>query len=582
MSVAHTKPRGTASRPRVGAGLPPGLARAIGMLLLVLHAALAVWVSSRNSVSFDEGFHLSAGIEALTRQDFLSSPAQPPLPRVLAAFGALAAGARAPEAHFAEVGNERLLAEGFMRANAAHYHAVFMAARFVTTLMSVLLGFLIWRIARRWAGELAGLLALAAYTLSPEALAHASVVSVDVPTALTFLGTTLAGARFLRTGRRRDFGVLAAWWAAAFLTRFSAVQLYAVLVLLGVVFARMGRLARPRAALLGLLALPLVAVFAVDAAYLFQGVGTPLGRLPFASPAFAAAAKHFAALPSPLPAPYLLGLDNLAFLAQPGLKASYLLGRVRHAHDWRYFPIALAVKWPLGLLALLLLRVVHVATGHARRAVREITLLAPVLVVLPWSMATDLDYGVRYLLPILPPLCVWAALTAEAWGRAQVLAKPARRAAAPVWAMLAIACVALQVAETARALPYPLAFFNAIGGGPGNGDRIVNDSNVDWGQGLIALRDEMRALGIHRVLLASHGMTDPAVYGIDYTPYAGGRPDSTSDFLAVSSYFLVGLPARTMTREGSSPQSLQLDMGSLMTQEPLAKPAGCLYLFRIR
>lgn len=550
--------------------LAPQLAAVIAAALLLVHAALATWVSARNSVSFDEGFHLSAGVEILTRADYASSYAQPPLPRVLAAAAAMLAGARQPEAGYVRLGNERLLAEGFMRANAAQYHRVFMAARAVTTLISLLLAWLLWRIARRWGGELAGVLALAAYALSPEAIAHASVVSVDVPTALTFFATTLAGARFLRTGRWRDFTPLAACWALAFLTRFSAVQLYAVLILLAVVFARLRHLPRPRVAVLGLLALPFVALLAVDAAYLFQGVGVACSSLPYLSPAFQHLAKVVPFAPLPLPAPYVLGLDNLGYLAQPGIKASYFLGQVTRAHDWRYFPVALAVKWPLGVLGLIVLRSVHLATGGTRRAVREWTLLAVPLVVLPWCMVSDLDYGVRYLLPILPPLCAWAALSAASRvGRGRI--------AAPAWALAACA-LALTVAwEGVRAMPYPLAYFNGLGN-----DRVVNDSNVDWGQGLIALRDDMRALGIRRVHLAYHGMTDPAVYGIDYKPYVGGQPDTTSDYLAISSYFLVGLPARTMTRAGTSDALLQLDMGALKHQDPLAKPAGCIYLFRIR
>jgi hypothetical protein len=538
--------------------------------LLLAHAALATWASARNSVSFDEGFHVSAGVEILTRADFASSYAQPPLPRVLAAAAALLAGARRPEAGFVRLGNERLLAEGFMRANAAQYHGVFMAARAVTTLLSLLLAWLLWRIARRWGGELAGVLALAAYALSPEAIAHAAVVSVDVPTALTFLCVLWTGARFLRTGRWRDFAPLAACWAAAFLTRFSAMQLYAVLILLAVVFARLRHLPRPRVAVLGLLALPLVALVVVDAAYLFQGVGLALSSLPYLSPTFQHLASAVPFAPLLLPAPYVLGLDNLSYLAQPGIKASYFLGQVTRAHDWRYFPFALAVKWPLGLLGLIVLRAVHLATGGARRAVREWTLLAVPLVVLPWCMASDLDYGVRYLLPILPPLCAWAALAAAPAFRSG-------RGVAPAWPIAAFALTLAIVWDGARAMPYPLAYFNSLGS-----DRVVNDSNVDWGQGLIALRDEMRALGIRRVHLAYHGMTDPSVYGIDYTPYAGGMPDTTSDYLAISSYFLVGLPARTMTRVGSSDALLQLDMGPLKQQDPLAKPAGCMYLFRIR
>ena len=220
-------------------------------------------------------------------------------------------------------------------------------------------------------------------------------------------------------------------------------------------------------------------------------------------------------------------------------------------------------------------RLVHALRTGSWRRDDEWTLLVPVAVLLAWDMATNLDYGVRYVLPLVPFVCVWVS---------GLLAAPSSNGArvGRGWAVCAWLCVAIIAAESLTAMPYPLTFFNRLAGGPGRGDRIVNDSNVDWGQGLIGLRDELRALHIDRVNLAYHGMVDPAVYGIDYIPYAGGQPDTTSDYLVVSSYFMAGLPARVMTSRGSSPQALQFDLGPLRAQEPLARPAGCLYLFRWR
>jgi hypothetical protein len=55
-----------------------------------------------------------------------------------------------------------------------------------------------------------------------------------------------------------------------------------------------------------------------------------------------------------------------------------------------------------------------------------------------------------------------------------------------------------------------------------------------------------------------------------------------SDWLAVSSYFLVGLPARLTTMKGMSEQAVSYDMGPLRTRPPDARPGNCMYLFRIR
>jgi hypothetical protein len=50
------------------------------------------------------------------------------------------------------------------------------------------------------------------------------------------------------------------------------------------------------------------------------------------------------------------------------------------------------------------------------------------------------------------------------------------------------------------------------------GDRVLLDSSLDWGQGLIQLRAFMARHDIDRVFLSYFGSALPAGYGIDYEP----------------------------------------------------------------
>src|SRR5438874_2725097 len=77
--ASRTRP--VASAGRVPAWLPAGL--------MLLHAVLLLWVSARQSVTFDESFHLPAGVRIVARRDFLTSYAQPPLAKSLAGAVAL-------------------------------------------------------------------------------------------------------------------------------------------------------------------------------------------------------------------------------------------------------------------------------------------------------------------------------------------------------------------------------------------------------------------------------------------------------------------------------------------------------------
>jgi hypothetical protein len=546
--------------------------------LLAVHAALAIWGAARSSVTFDENFHLPAGVEMVVRGDPTSSIAQPPLAKSLAALPALLAGARPPAESSLGFGAEVQVGESFMRENADRYRRVFFAARLATVAMSVAVGWLVARFAGALYGPAAGVVAVAVWALFPDAIAHAGVVGVDVPTSLGLLASVWVFWRFCRNGRWR-------WWAATalavgltFLTRFSAVQLGPILLALAGLGAATGRLRRPRRVWIGLLLLVPTTLLALHAGYLGKTTLAPMAKWPAQSTQLQTLAREHPGWRVPLPDAYVAGLDYLAYLGGSG-KPSYLLGSPRPAGDWRYFPIAMGVKWPLAFLALLLLRAAWAfRAGAPRGRWHEAVVLVPPLVVLASAMASHLDYGVRYLLPMVPFLCVWIGGLAAAPAR---LPAGARRGA-PRLALGAAALLGVLSLETATAMPYPLSFFNLAAGGPGRGDRIVNDSNVDWGQGLVALKDALDARGITRVHLAYHGTADPALYGIASVPYRGGAPGPESDWLAVSSYYLVGLPSRMMLPTGPTEEFLRLDFSSLEGRTPEARPAGCMYLFKFR
>ena len=81
----------------------------------------------------------------------------------------------------------------------------------------------------------------------------------------------------------------------------------------------------------------------------------------------------------------------------------------------------------------------------------------------------------------------------------------------------------LNAADALRYAPDYLAYFN-IFVRPQNSWRLLTDSNLDWGQGLIALRDYQRQHADEPVQLAYFGSVDPALYGIQAEPLAGHSP----------------------------------------------------------
>ena len=574
--------RGRAARPP---GSPATLRNELrwGVLLLALHAALALWGAARNSVTFDENFHLPSGVLIARHGELRVSSVNPPLVKALCGWAALAAGARIPTIEAMGSGEQSRLGEAFMRANADRYHRVFVAARAVIVALSVLLGALVWRWARRLYGPRGGLLALGFYVFAPEALAHAGVATLDLATALGFAASVYAFWGFVRSGRW-------SWWlamvlavGATFLVRFSAVLLAPILLLLALVAVARGGLRRPRRMWVGLAMLPITTLAILTLGYRGGTSFRPLSSRTFESRGFRTVEHAAPWLRLPVPDVYSAGFDRQLVESEPGTTPTYLFGRIRNDSPWFYFPVALLAKWPLGFLLALALRAALAARWRPprRRLADDAFVLVPAAGYLAVGMfLANLCIGVRYVLPILPFLCIWCGGLIDRRARTGAAAASVTRPRARWRAVLAAGLVSLVAIETALAAPWYLAFFNRAVGGPGGGDRIVNDSNVDWGQGLIALRDELARRGIGRIHLAYHGTVDPALYGIDYLPLRGSVPGPESEWLAVSSYFYVGLSQRLMIRQGRT-RFMRYDFSRLRYLAPIARPARCMYLFRL-
>lgn len=544
------------------------------VVLLVLHAGLALWGAARNSVTFDENFHVPDGVVVFARGDFGVSPVNPPLVKTAEGMAARVAGARLPAAEVVATHDQWQVGESFMRNNADRYHRVFLAARVVVILLSLVLGLVVWWFARRLYGPAGGLLALGFYAFSSEALAHAGVATLDLATGLAITAALYAFWVFTRTGSWRWWAILAVVVGLAALTRFTTVTLAPMFVILAGLATALGRLRDPRRIWLGIGLLVFTTLAILQVGYMGRTSWRPLRDQTFQSSRLRSLQQTAPWLRLPLPNAFVTGLDIQAREGQGGTP-TFLLGQVRTGRVWSYFPLALLAKWPLGLLGAMATRT-WIMTRRRRRRWHECFVVLPMILLLLSAMAVlQLNIGIRYLFPIVPLACVWLG------GFVDPSPVPRRAAGARRWVKVGAMLALLQAVEVSAASPWYLAFFNRAFGGVGGGYWLVNDSNVDWGQGLIGLRDELKRRGIARVNLAYHGTTDPALYGIDYLTYTGGDPDHASEWIAISSYYYVGLWQRMTTRAGRTPLPLRIDFSGLWGQKPVAVAAGCIYLYRV-
>ncbi len=207
-----------------------------------------------------------------------------------------------------------------------------------------------------------------------------------------------------------------------------------------------------------------------------------------------------------LPDTYTRGLILGQIKAQH--RSAYFVGEIRRTGWWYYFPAAFLVKTPLTVLLLFFCGLILLAKTRTRWKCEGTFFLLPLAIFLGIAMTMHLNIGLRHVLPIYPFVLLISGITLNEirlkW-RTMVLLIP----------------VALATIELSLVYPHCLAFFNQLVGGPKNGDLVLLDSNLDWGQDLKPLKAWMDAHHVERINLGYFGAADPAYYGIRNTPLIG-------------------------------------------------------------
>jgi len=106
-------------------------------------------------------------------------------------------------------------------------------------------------------------------------------------------------------------------------------------------------------------------------------------------------------------------------------------------------------------------------------------LLAPAIGIL-WlvSSQTGFNHHLRYVLPAFPFLFIFASRTALLL-ESRILAVRA----------IPIICVAWMIISNLSVYPHSLSYFNEFAGGPINGWKHLDYSNIDWGQDMILVKE---------------------------------------------------------------------------------------------
>ena len=488
---------------------------AIVFVLLTVQAAQMAYVVHRESLTFDEDDHMFAGYMMWKAGDYGLNPEHPPLVKLLATLPILGEKLWIPPLQHREFKQEAYLdgRDWLARNDGASQRLVFRM-RLMAGLLAIGLSLVIFTATREWFGMDAALIALVLVTFDPNMLAHSALVTTDMGVTLFFLASIYAFYRYVKQptpARLVIAGVVAGLLLA---TKHSGILLAPMLVLLIVwEIATAPKEARGRVALRLTGAFAAIVVLGVAVLWAFYGfryAARPAGA-PFVTVAeyvkplspFSAAPVLFFARFHLLPESYLIGLVDVKRMAE--FYSTFILGRQLAHGVWWYFPVVIAIKTPLGMLALVLLSLFAIVTGRLRGA-REIAfILLPWLVYLGVAMASGMNIGARHVLPLFAMAAILCG------GGVVALARGNRR-----WAWI---CGVLVVAHCASALsvfPNYIAYANEAWGGPKNVHNLLSDANVDWAQQLYQVKAWQDRHPGEECWFAyfAYPEVDPAIYGI--------------------------------------------------------------------
>jgi hypothetical protein len=518
------------------------------LILLACLLAASTWRVYSNT--WDEPEHLAAGIELLDLGRYEYDTEHPPIVRALMALGPYLAGARS----FGTPPPDGVLEGDDILYSGGHYELYLALARLGTLPFLALLLFTSWLWARRLTrSEGEALLAVLLVVAVPPILGHGALATLDVAAAATVLLALYAMQSWLSSAHWRDavfFGIAA---GAAVGCKFSAIPFlvlgFGVLAATHWVLWRRrkrdltrasdvrsasgmagtadgadgaGASARPGscsvadngnirrrlggfAVALATAAIPLWLAYGLWSAHAaslphrFDLAVRFLSREQGLSHAAGVLLGHLW-LPSWVQG-FLEGIVAVKAHNDTG-HLSFLLGQLRSTGWWYFYLVGLAAKTPLPLLAIGPIGMVLLAREgwRARDAWRLAPAVLFVTVLVFASAFSHINIGIRHVLVLYPFMALGGAhLSARAW---HCLRRLAPRPVAIVGSAFLAGLLGWQVSTLWSANPDYLPYFNEAVTHP---ERVLVDSDLDWGQDLRRLEQRAAEIKIPRLNLAYRG-----------------------------------------------------------------------------
>jgi hypothetical protein len=466
-------------------------------IVLTIHAIMLAWSAYRHSPVFDEWGHLPAGVSHWKHGRYDLYRVNPPLVRMVAALPLLCFDSQMdlPSAPAYGLSRPEFDNIGSIQNDEFFFH--FTLGRWVCISFSLLGGIVCFLWGRDLYNPLAGFAALLLWCFSPTVLGHAQFLTPDCAAASFGLLASYLFWKWLR-----DPGWTWAFLAGialglALLTKFTWIILPALWPCLWLLWKIPCKTKENFwGELLQGTAMILISLFIVNSCYEFQGSFQQLGKYRFISKTLRPVDTEFdwgrglpkknrftdsmlGMIPVPLPGEYVLGIDRQKWDFDDNVYKSYLCGVWQDHGWWYYYLFATLIKEPIGTLLLFFMAL---SAGSLLKrpcfTKDEILLLIPgITVFVLVSSQTGFNHHVRYVLPAYPFFYIFSMrlFTVQFFPK--------------ITKTFVACCMGGTITSVMLCYPHCMSYFNELTGHHRNGHYYLNESNLDWGQDMIYVRE---------------------------------------------------------------------------------------------
>lgn len=498
-------------------------------MICAVFLALSVSTIPFKSLTADEAcHHIASGYIFLDKGDYAFSTEAPPLGRYIVAEPLLFMNIKLPaeRAFWAREDRGEFSREFLYSLNRQKLADITFYSRLMNIFVGLFGGIFLFLWTEKRYGTTVSAVASFFYFLSPEIIAHSSLATTDIAAAVFIMCSALTFWDFLEKPSMRSSTIAAGFLGLGLLTKFSALllcPLYLVIVLGAAVYGFFAgrekdasRLAR-LSVLMGFMAFFVVWMgYGFETKPLLKGVLRAGEKQAFFENAVKQAIPHadmsmikkigdtLYTVPVPLSS-YIMGTVGIMKHGEEG-SSVFFMGKWDKKGSPLYYVTALAIKTPIPLLICLMGGILTLFTREERKPLNIYILFMAAAFIFVASRSS-LQLGIRYILPALPLLIVIASIGVRRVMFSGIVMK-----------ILVGIMLIWFLAENVYIWPGYLSYFNEFVGGPDNGHKYLRDSNLDWGQDLPALKTYMDRNKLKEVGLYYFGGADPVFHGITYTP----------------------------------------------------------------